>query len=245
MKQLLLVLCFGIIYPFNLYSQQNRVIIDAKAVADAGKVFITYDMLSNVNGEIFDVEVYASHDDFQKPLKFVTGNVGSNIKKDVNMKIEWDAQRELTKFHGEISFEVRAHRTYAPITFTNVAGQTFKRAKTHKITWEGGSRGENLSFELWKRGRFVQYIGNSENDGEMDWRIPRKVNKGRRYQIKVTGSKYPETFYLSQNFKVKRKVPRFFKWVIFLGGTYYLLTAFELYEPDNPEGQHLPMPPSP
>jgi hypothetical protein len=87
---------------FSQKVQQVR----ANAVS-AKEVHIYYDLAETKSGELYDVSVYASTDNFSQKLRNVSGNVGKNISAG-SQKIVWNAQKSLPEYENDVSFEVRA-----------------------------------------------------------------------------------------------------------------------------------------
>jgi|WetSurMetagenome_2_1015567.scaffolds.fasta_scaffold00007_128 formylglycine-generating enzyme len=75
----------------------------------AGKqIIITYDLTGSQAGQTFDIQVFCSADNFNTPLKSVTGDVGPGKNGGAGKRITWDVLSERESLTGNISFEVRA-----------------------------------------------------------------------------------------------------------------------------------------
>ncbi|HLO57280.1 MAG TPA: hypothetical protein VK179_00925 [Bacteroidales bacterium] len=77
------------------------------------KVEIRYDLASNSKEKIYKIEIYVSLDSgatFKKQeLKFVTGDVGKDVKPGKEKKVIWDLSKEFPSFkEGDAVFEIKA-----------------------------------------------------------------------------------------------------------------------------------------
>jgi hypothetical protein len=217
----------------------------ARVLDDGDLVEIKY-TLQGQKGEVYDVSVYGSHDDFAKPLISVTGDVGSGIETGAERTISWQPKTELVKFAGQISFEIKAELSAAPILITspNTQNSVFKRGKEIKVSWNGGAKQENFQVQLLKSGidKFdidtvtIQNIYNNN----LSWKIPGKLRKGDDYQIRITSVDRSNVHKQSPAFTIKPRLPLAIKIVPLAAG---LITAAILLRPERPLEQ-LPGPPT-
>src|SRR5262245_16667782 len=59
-----------------------------------GNATITYDLVGFRAKELYIVDLYSSHNNFLRPLKMVSGDVGKNIAEGTGKRIEWKASQE-------------------------------------------------------------------------------------------------------------------------------------------------------
>jgi hypothetical protein len=187
--------------------------VQAQLVGDY--VSIQYDLSGEIPGQIFEVALYSSHNDFTEPLKQVRGAVGPDITPGRQKAIEWGAQKELTRFTGEITFEVRANLTFSPIAIQNPQVESvFRRGHAYKLQWKGGLAGEKLRLELIRDGFPNQVIDNVPNTGNYTWRVAEETPIAENYRLKITAqSNNVLNTKTSDLFVIKRRIPLIAKFV--------------------------------
>lgn len=227
---------------------QGQSLKNIRAETKGELVVITYDLEAPQADQTFNIKLYASHDNYRTPLKFVSGDVGEGISPGTNKRLEWDAKNEVQNFNGNITFEVRASMAMPAITFQNPSRDTdFKRGKTYQITWDGGAANKNYELELYRNGVKQQTLGTAENNRRYTWSIPTTVDNGKNYSIKlIDGSK---TVAESQPFAIKRKIPLGLKIIpmaVGVGaGIYFILNSDTEPIIETPVDDSLPLPPPP
>ena len=84
------LICFII---FNLRSQQ---IGNVRAQRDGNRIVVYYDLMKVPPDYLFDVSLYVSIEgqDFEGPLKSVSGEVGTDISGGREKKIIWNVMEE-------------------------------------------------------------------------------------------------------------------------------------------------------
>jgi hypothetical protein len=187
--------------------------VQAQMVGDY--VSIQYDLAGEIPGQVFEVALYSSHNDFTQPLKQVRGAVGPDITPGRQKAIEWGAQKELTRFTGEVSFEVRANLTYSPIAIQNPQIESvFRRGHAYKLQWKGGLAGEKLRLELIRDGFPNQVIDNVVNTGNYTWRVAEETPIAENYRLKITAqSNNVLNTKTSDLFAIKRRIPLVAKFI--------------------------------
>src|SRR5687767_12628045 len=71
------------------------------------KIIVHYDLDdSNPNNE-YQLNLYASKDNYTVPMTKVRGDVGNEIKPGNGKKIEWNINDEFGDYEGELALEVR------------------------------------------------------------------------------------------------------------------------------------------
>ncbi|MGK7389343.1 MAG: Ser-Thr-rich GPI-anchored membrane family protein [Candidatus Cyclobacteriaceae bacterium M2_1C_046] len=226
----------------------SQTLTNIRAEAKGEVVIINYDLIAPQSDQKFDVKLYASHNNYSSPLKFVSGDVGENVQPGTNKRIQWDAKAELQKFDGNITFEVRATTAMPAVSFTNpTKGTKFKRGKTYPIVWEGGSASKEYELELYRNGVKQQTIGTVEDNQRFTWAIPIKVDNAKNYTIKLVDGNQPVAE--SQPFTIKRKVPLGLKIIPIVAvgvgaGVYFMLNSITTTPPPVIEEDPLPEAPS-
>jgi hypothetical protein len=187
--------------------------VQAQVVGDY--VSIQYDLAGEVPGQVFEVALYSSHNEFTQPLKQVRGAVGPDITPGREKNIEWGAQKELTRFTGEVTFEVRANLTFSPIAIQHPELESvFRRGHAYKLQWKGGLAGEKLRLELIRDGFPNQVIDNVANTGNYSWRVAEETPIAENYRLKITAqSNNILNTKTSDLFAIKRRIPLVAKFI--------------------------------
>jgi hypothetical protein len=196
-----------------------------------------------MEGQVFNVDLYSSHNDYSSPLLYVSGDTGKDIKPGIDKKLVWQT-KELINFDGQLSFDVRAILTFSPFVIKSPKQlASYKRGKSYTIDWIGGIPTEKVKLQLFRADTKVNDIVTVENKGNYQWTVPGKIKPGNKYQIKVSSEVGQDNSRLSNNFKLRRRVPLLVKAlpIILIGaGTYLILNNGE--ETEDPEKNWLPVP---
>ncbi|HEX8548981.1 MAG TPA: hypothetical protein VF691_18590 [Cytophagaceae bacterium] len=210
--------CLLLLISAHLFAQKVSII---KTDFEAEKVTIYYDLEGDAEGQLFDISLLSSVNNFSTPLVFVEGEAGKNIKVGKGKKIVWNAAKELMQYKGNITFEIKAILTHSPLSLNApVSGQSLKRGSTYPIAWTGGA-GAAPKIELQKSGSSILSIPYSGANSMADLSIPKKTKPGSDYAIKLTTANGA----VSTNIKIKRKIPLALKIapVVILGGVAAIL----------------------
>ena len=222
--------------PVSAQSVENVV----AEVGSNGKVIITYDLKGDPEKERFSTSIYSSHNGYSQPLVNVTGDIDTeyNVIPGSGKRVEWDAASELGSYNGELAFEIRA-RVYQFLRVTRpAAGKWVRRGSTTAITWAGGQSSEKINIQLLKGERIVSNLSTVNNSGSYSWSIPKDIEKGKDYKLRLTGSKGPIT---TEPFSINAKYPLLLKVAVpaaLIAGTIVLIGGGS---DDGP----LPVPPEP
>ena len=200
-KALLLI---ALITPGFLNAQQV-VNIQASQLSDT-VVRVTYDLQTELPGQLFDIQLFISANDFALPLIYVEGDVGPDIPGGRNRFIDWNVARELIAFDGDLVFEVRAKLTFSPVQVTNPVSGGVRRGTTQKITWLGSNPENYVDIELFRDDRKIRTISRTSNDGSYQWVVPMDAKPGQGYSIKISSTSSTQ-FHQGGYFSVKRKIP--------------------------------------
>jgi len=229
MKQFLTVLLM--FFVSKCLSQK----IDINWIEVSGdKIIIHYKLEDSNPNHLYLINLYYSHDNFTTALSKVSGDVGQEVKPGNDLKIMWDATKELGQSKGELSFEIRG-RVFIPyVKLTSfVEGKVFKRGKNTQLTWTSGNTSGQVNIELFKGQERYQVENNVPNSGRYDWHIPAGQKKGSGYRLRFTNSKDRNDYVESKEFTIKPKVPTALKIASFfvVGAVIY----FVLPKDSNPE----------
>lgn len=239
--------CFTALLIFSSVAVVAQRVSNVQAEAIGDYVAIRYDLVEDLPGQVFEVSLYGSQNGFEEPLRTVRGEVGSAITSGKGKLIEWGAQKELTQFNGDITFEVRARLTYSPLAILNPQVESmFRRGRVYKLQWKGGIAGEKLRLELIRDGFETQVIDNVINTGNYSWRVSDDIPVADNYRLKITGrTDNSINSRTSDLFAIKRRIPLVAKFIpagILAGaGIIYLVSSLSGSPED--EGPVLPPPP--
>lgn len=221
MRQIILLVCL-IALPSVSHAQKASI----KKVELAGdKIIVYYDLEDSNPGNEYQIQLYSSQSDFATALTRVKGDVGNEIKPGSDKKIEWSVREEIGPYKGRLALEVRG-RMFMPVAKINSisAGDKYKRGKSHLVNWRPGNT-NLINIELLKGGARVSTEINQPNSGAFNLFIPEHSKVGKDYSIRITDTKNPSDFVISQPFAVTRKIPLLLKVlpVVAVGGAIYLL----------------------
>jgi len=173
-----------------------------KAAVEGEKIIITYDIIEALTGDRYDVQIYASHNNFSAPLQRVRGDVGNKLLPGTTKRIEWDAKAELRNFKGELTFEIRAD--VVGILILKEPVTNIKRGKSLSLAWRGGAKNQDVKVELLKAGTVQSTLATVGNNGSYQWMVPKKQKTGKDYQLRLASGKEVVT---SETFSIKSKIP--------------------------------------
>lgn len=231
----LVLVCF---FCLNLSGQQISN-IRASQLNDF-TIRVSYDLQEEVPGQLFNVSLFCSVNQFTLPMEYVEGYVGDNVQAGTNNYIDWDVRNELVAFDGELSFEVRAELTFTPISLVFPERAGIKRGKQQIITWEGTNTNERVDIQLLRDGREIGTIANTINDGQYEWDVPYSTKPGNGYTVKVSSTSSSQTD-TGDEFAIRRKIPLLVKVLPFVIVTPVVI---ELLQEDPVPPRPLPPPPN-
>lgn len=194
---------------------------------------ITFD-LKYVNNphERYNIDVYASHDGFTKPLELKDNdNKKFSINKNVIAKLKnrfvVDAQKNFTGFKGSINFKVIATMVFEPVSFVSPTEELkIKSGKSVTIMWKGGM--ENDSYHLdfsTDNSQTWNTLEKNISDNKYNWYVPKKIKSGT-YNLKLTSGESRSVPAYSGNIAIKKKKSPFIfiiPVVAIAGVSYFLL----------------------
>ena len=207
------------------------------------EVNIYFDLIANIEGQIFEVVLYCSDSTtYSQRLYFATGDVGKNVKPGKDKRVVWTNEEELTTYSLEdLTFEIKANIQSSSLYFIHPRDRNavFKRGTTEKIEWLGGDINESLVIELYRYDTRQKVIANTSNKGNIFWNVPNDLRPGVNYQLRLSVANKPSDPVFSSKFQVRRKIPNALKFIsagIIVGATAFLISNGE-------ENNELPGPP--
>jgi len=175
---------------------------------DGQNIIITYDLVhSNVN-EKFRVDLFSSHDNYNLPLKLVTGAAGDNVTPGRGNQVIWDAKSTLpADFDDEISIRIRITKMRVAMAMNPLKATAYKRGRTVTLSWTGGAPDDRLLLQLYQNNVLKMSVDeNVGNTGAYSWRMPKNI-KGKGYSLRLSAKAGPEETTATNNFRVKPSTP--------------------------------------
>jgi hypothetical protein len=205
-------------------------------------ILVSYE-LNNANpDQPYEIGLYSSVDNFGEPLKFVTGDVGQQVKGSSRFKsVKWNFVKELGNYQGNISVEVRGKPFLPFIRFANIAPQgKFKRGKTYDVNWTGGKNVFSLNFEVLKEDKVLYTQNEIPNKETYSWTIPKKAKPGKDYRIRISNSSKSTEYATSDMISIKRKFPLGYQVAVVVG-----VVSAGVYVYESTIVPEIPLPPNP
>ena len=193
------------LFSLSIISGFGQTIKNIQARAEKNKVIVSYDLVSDNEGQKFTIELKSSIDNYVAPLKEVSGDVGENVSPGIGKTITWNALKEQGNFSGSVTFEVDATLTFSPLTITNpTTGSSAKLGKTLDVKWQGGDKTRSLKMALLQGDNTVTEIPSVGSSGSYSWSVPKTLSKGDNYQIKLFDPSKPNDAAMSAQFQLKK-----------------------------------------
>ena len=212
----------------NIYAQ-NIIDFNYKLVGE--KFEIDYVLDGQINNR-YEVLLFTSFDDYETPVKFVSGDIGKGIMPGEDRKyVTWDIQKELGDYKGSISLKLKTR--YIPFVSFNIKeGETFRRGESYLISWESESIAQNLHLELYQDDIISNRIAVVRKGNTYNWMLPKYLDPGINYKIRASND---DRFSLSKSFIIKRRFPRIIWGVpaLLIAGTIAILSGSEKEQVNN------------
>ena len=199
----------GIIAFILVYCASHaQTIENIRSQLQGNQLIILYDLVGAAEN-IHKIELYISINDFSNPAVLVEGDVGEYVLTGKNKQITWKAREEVGSFKGDLRWEVRGEIMPSFMQFSNIKeGQKIRRGKSFVIKWEKPSNIEKINVELFKINTVVRDLGQTDNTGTFEWKIPPNVDTGSDYRLRaISGGKVA----FSSDFRISPKIPLLIK----------------------------------
>ncbi len=166
---------------------------------------VTYDIADSRDAK-YSLALYSSVDGYTKALNRVRGDIGEGINPGTGKKVIWDAKSDLGEYKGKVSVELRGRAATVFVTMTNsLDGSKFKKGNSVPVRWEGGDPSLQLNVELYNGNSRVAGASSISNNGSYSITIPKEVEPGTDYRVKVTDANNSSRSLYSGNFTVAKK----------------------------------------
>ncbi len=206
---------------------------------DGDKVKIFYTLTGDYAEQTFEVKIYTSVDNFEKPLEQLDGDANKKNILPGKKEVKWDAKKEYKLFEGNISFKIVANVVSNFWISSPTKGDVLKRGQDIEIAWEGFRPTANLKISVVYPGGKSADVATYVTGKTYRWKVKGPVGKGA--YIKVSEMDNQKNFAKSGAFVIKRKIPLAAQGGIVAVGAgavlYYLLKPVEV--------PPLPLPPDP
>jgi len=244
MKRIILISVIGLLY----LGVQAQTIENNKSTLDSnnGTLTITYDLIYTDATQKFSILFFSSHDNFSKPLKFITGDGGDNVLSGRMKRAIWSYQQELpSDFDGDIQIKIRPTKMIAPkLIMEPLATSSYKKGGTISMKWTGGNPGDKITIDLDKNNSSKLKVAEKiDNSGAFEWKIP-KNESGKNYRLVITNASQSAEPAPSTEFTIKPRIPLLVKVlpVVLVGGAAAILLSGG---PSTPANDVLPKPVKP
>ena len=204
---LIFLLSFAIVY-ITLGQELDSVII----TLENDMVVVRYDFLEGEPDQVYELFLYSSHDNFQKPLQLTTGDIGKGIYIGTGKVIYWNAKQELGNFKGDISLKIKGD-IYTPIVqYLNVYDNLkLKQGSQFGFQWKSNDKSDKVLLKIQRNGVPVTDPLVVDNTGTYTWTIPRDVKAGKGYSMQIADTNNLLREETSNSFSVRRKVSLAYK----------------------------------
>ncbi len=184
-----------------------------RASLEGGKVAVVFTVSSLGNKKIL-TELFSSIDNFAKPLKEVSGNIGENISEGRNV-VFWDYQKEGIQLPGQIDFKITATELKSKYSSIFAHNQNYFRAphpigkrNTNRIEWRPNDESKYVMIELLLDDQRVMMLDVVKNTGLYLWNLSSSIEPHMNYSMKLVNKEDPSDYILSDHFTItKGEVP--------------------------------------
>lgn len=174
---------------------------------DGRRISVTYDLNYPESSQKFKISLFSSHNNYQKPITLVAGDVGDNIVAGLQKKVIWDLKNELpSTFNDEISIKVKVSAIIANYRIKPLASNAFKRGKKLQMHWEGGWPSDEVKIDLLKNNVFQKTLTQTKNTKRHVWNIPKDFDKGNGYSLRLSNSFNANQNTSSTSFNIKPRM---------------------------------------
>jgi len=143
MRNIILFILLTVFFEAN-----SQTVSNVKAELQGEKVLITYDLKSDGVYNTYNVLIYCSFDKYITPLKFVTGDVASNVRPGNGKIIIWDYIKENLANMDNIDFKVIATGIKENIPINNNSSAILNNEKIESKNLEIKFRKNSVTAEI-------------------------------------------------------------------------------------------------
>lgn len=199
---------FIFLMTLNISASFGQVLDSISTSLQDGIVVVRFDFLDGEPEVDYELYLYGSHDNFQKPLQETTGDVGKGIRTGVGKVIYWNAEKELGNFKGDFSLRIKGQKYFPIVEFKNISSQLkLKRGEQYNFQWKSNIKSDRLMMTIKRNGVPVTEPSLVENTGDFLWFIPKDLKPSRDITLEIADPENLLRKETSPPFVIKRKVP--------------------------------------
>lgn len=178
-----------IIISFISINLLAQTVENVRAVSKGDIIEIYYDLKPGIDSLNSNITIFASHNNFQTPLLWVSGHVGQLIPPGDNKLIVWEARKELEDFKGELIIEVQAEPIALPYELVANKKLIAIPGKSFTIRWKGGKKSDIVDIQLLDaKKEIINVLASDSNSNQFKWDIPKDFKRGTYHLLlKVPG----------------------------------------------------------
>lgn len=184
--------------------------------------------------ERYDVNIYASHNEYSQPLNVPIRNVVPNERMTINFSIV----ETIGYYQGELQFKLEAEATHFPVKVLSNTSKKLRKNKSYEVNWMDHNELGKYDIHLYHQDTVILLALSVAGDG-FSGKLPKTIGPGN-YQLVVSPSDNPDL--ASDDFPVaiKRNMKTFLALsAVLAGGTGFIL----LNSGGESGGGQLPDPP--
>lgn len=195
------------LFPGMAFSQ--GAVSNIQSELQDGMILITYELAPYNGYNEYSIEVLCSHDNYQKPLAQIEGDVGKGITSEQKEKaISWKYPDELQGGSTDLTFQIIAIPAVSKDQKVKVVLAKGRRVVRKKgkyiISWTGVPAEVPVSINLLLNGVVLTAITTlSPGTNSYTWTIPAELESTKGYHIEVFEKGRMITPGLSESFEIK------------------------------------------
>jgi hypothetical protein len=171
---------------------------NVRVLKEEGKIIILYDLFADQGSKVV-VTVRSSYDNFQSNITTLTGDIGA-VSPGANRRLEW-TDPAIFNYADSLTFQFAGEIIQA-FKITKPSGSFLRRGKSITIKWKGGLPSDTIDLKLISSQKVIS-IGTVTNTGSTQWKVPKELDLGGTYFIRLRSNDEIH----EKKVIVKRKIP--------------------------------------
>ncbi len=213
------------------YLHGQQISIDSLNVSGDGIVSFNFLVRANQSvREQYDVSVFTSKDDYQKPIDVSL----PSIQPNTTYSVSFNGPDKIGEFAGPIQFKLEARASVFPVKIESVSSDVLKIGKKVEISWSDYHESGWYNIELYQEEELKKKLIGHHRGTTFETTLPKDLEKGN-YELRVTPTNDPDLY--SRGYRVLIKKP--LNKILFLvplaaaGGGFVLLSGGESGDGDS------------
>lgn len=169
-----------ILFVISLSSAQTLKVENLSISPDGKVKFSCIVYPHHSDREEYEIKIFTSADNFQKPLPLQL----NSLRPNVPLPVSFDGNKMIGDFDGAIEFDVRISATIFPVQVTT-NGDKLKRGKSIIISWNDFHESGWYDVDIYQRDILYQKLVGNHRGTSYTTILPKKMPKGE-YEIRVT-----------------------------------------------------------